>query len=214
MINIISHRGLWYSKGEQNTISAFKKSFHYGFGIETDIRDLDGELVISHDPPLTKPEKPISLQSLLSLYVRYDKPPTLALNIKSDGLHNELKTSLERFKITNYFVFDMSIPDSLTFINSNISFYARQSEYESIPSLYNKAKGIWMDEFKEHWITEKVITDHIYSGKKVCIVSPELHNRSFEKEWIHYKEIAKEFSGTSLYLCTDHPLQANEFFNK
>ena len=50
MINIIAHRGLWSEDVNfQNTKLAFQNALKNGFGIETDIRDSNGELVISHD---------------------------------------------------------------------------------------------------------------------------------------------------------------------
>jgi nucleoside-diphosphate-sugar epimerase len=48
-MNIISHRGFWLKDEEKNTIQAFERSFEFGFGTETDIRDYKGELVISYD---------------------------------------------------------------------------------------------------------------------------------------------------------------------
>ena len=45
---IISHRGIGFRK-EQNTLGAFAECFKSGFGIETDIRDYNGKLVVSHD---------------------------------------------------------------------------------------------------------------------------------------------------------------------
>ena len=51
MMQILSHRGFWKTKEEQNTAIAFRRSFENGFGVETDIRDCGRELVISHDMP-------------------------------------------------------------------------------------------------------------------------------------------------------------------
>ncbi len=50
-MNVISHRGLWAEAEESNTIAAFQRSFLAGYGTEIDVRDLDGTLVVSHDPP-------------------------------------------------------------------------------------------------------------------------------------------------------------------
>ena len=50
-MQILSHRGLWKSKNEQNTKQSFEISLEKNFGIETDVRDYNGELVISHDMP-------------------------------------------------------------------------------------------------------------------------------------------------------------------
>lgn len=50
MIKIIAHRGMWFQQDEKNTFPAFERALQNGFGIETDFRDCNGELVISHDP--------------------------------------------------------------------------------------------------------------------------------------------------------------------
>jgi glycerophosphoryl diester phosphodiesterase len=51
-MKIIAHRGMWFNKHEQNTLVAFERALENGFGIETDFRDFNGSLVISHDLPL------------------------------------------------------------------------------------------------------------------------------------------------------------------
>ena len=48
-MKIISHRGVWANTFQQNTKGAIENSFLSGFGIETDIRDYKGALVIAHD---------------------------------------------------------------------------------------------------------------------------------------------------------------------
>ena len=50
--NILAHRGLWFCEEEKNSSNALFKALDLGFGIETDVRDLCGELIISHDPPM------------------------------------------------------------------------------------------------------------------------------------------------------------------
>ena len=46
-MKIISHRGFWKESKEKNSEAAFKRSFENGFGLETDIRDYNGDLVVS-----------------------------------------------------------------------------------------------------------------------------------------------------------------------
>jgi len=48
---ILAHRGAWTVPKERNSAEALKRALKSGFGIETDLRDLDGTVVISHDPP-------------------------------------------------------------------------------------------------------------------------------------------------------------------
>lgn len=208
---ILSHRGYWKETQEKNLPIAFERSFSLGFGTETDIRDYKGELVISHD---IADENCISVKEMFEVYNKYDNTLSLALNIKADGLQLKLKKLLEEYKIENYFVFDMSIPDGLGYLKQNIKAFTRESEYEKVPSFYDEACGIWLDEFQEHWITKEVIEKHIKNNKKICIVSPDLHKREYKNQWQHYKEIEKELGIDNLMICTDYPEIAKEFFNE
>jgi len=207
---ILSHRGYWLGAAEKNTLQAFNRSFSLGFGAETDIRDFNGQLVISHDP--ANPES-LTLEEFLKLYLQYPTQPILALNIKADGLQDSLQTQLKLFRVENYFVFDMAVPDSLLYLKLGMNTYTRQSEYELVPAYYEKAHGIWLDEFDGHWLTNEVIEQHLSNGKAACIVSPELHKRPYEKEWQHYRDLEKKIGKDSLMLCTDLPEYAKEFFN-
>jgi glycerophosphoryl diester phosphodiesterase len=206
---ILSHRGYWKEALEKNQTIAFERSFSLGFGTETDIRDYKGELFISHD---IADENCISVKEMLEIYNRYDYTLPLALNIKADGLQVKLKELLEEYKIENYFVFDMSVPDTFGYLKQNIKAFTRESEYEKIPSFYDEACGIWLDEFQGHWITKETIKKHIENNKQICIVSPDLHKREYQKEWQHYKEIEEELGVDNLMICTDYPEEAKEFF--
>ena len=210
-MTILSHRGFWTEKSEKNKPVAFKRSFSLNFGTETDIRDYRGELVISHD---IADENSIPVTDFFKIYNKYDNTLPLALNIKADGLHQKLKEVLQEYNINNYFVFDMSVPDSLGYLKANIKSFTRESEYETQPSFYNEADGIWLDEFKNHWINKEIIKYHISNNKQVCIVSPDLHKRDYKKEWQDYKEIEKELGIDNLMICTDYPREAKEFFNE
>lgn len=209
-MKIISHRGYWIAPREKNTYIAFERSFQKGFGVETDIRDFNGQLVISHDPAS---HGCMTLDRFLQLYLLYPSRPPLALNIKADGLQSALVSQLKMLQITNYFVFDMAVPDALFYLKQEMNTYTRHSEYESVPSYYERACGVWLDEFYGHWLTDDVFEQHLSAGKAVCIVSPELHGRSFDKEWRHYRELEKKIGQDKLMLCTDLPEHAKEFFN-
>ena len=212
-MKILSHRGYWKREDEKNTKIAFERSFQLGFGTETDIRDLNGELVISHDPPTIDCQY-LTVADFFKIYKIWGDGLQLALNIKSDGLQRKLMQLIIDFNITNYFVFDMSIPDTIGFIKNNSKFFTRQSEYEIDPAFYTQADGVWLDEFNGHWIDDEVIQKHIKNGKKVCIVSPELHKRSYNIEWDNYKNIFLKDSEHKISICTDFPEKANFFLNE
>ena len=204
----LSHRGFWKRIMEKNTLQAFKKSYNSDFGLETDVRDSNGFLVISHDIPN---ENSILLEDFFKQYTKLGNNLTLALNIKSDGLCELLKLLLNKYSITNYFVFDMSIPDTIEYVKNKMNVFIRQSEYEKELPFYDDIAGVWMDCFDSDWITEKDINEHLRNNKKVCLVSPDLHGREKDKYW-NIMKCWSCINSKNLYLCTDHPLEAQEVF--
>ena len=209
MIEILSHRGFWDSPIEKNSKGALAKSFQNNFGVETDIRDYGGKLVVSHDIPNNSS---VLLSELFSVYQENNSLVQIALNIKADGLSFELKKLLEQYSISNYFCFDMSIPETINYLRNDLLFFTRQSEIEREPVLYDKAAGVWIDGFYSDWVSYEVILEHVHKGKKVCLVSPELHKRAYKEEWTKYKEWLS-LSDINFMMCTDYPALAWEYFN-
>lgn len=208
-MQIIAHRGFWLKKGEMNTMKTFRRAFNSRFGVETDVRDRCGSLVISHDPA----GGGAPLLSEFLKYYREEAPGVqLALNIKADGLQQQLKEILENYGVERYFVFDMSFPDMLGYRDRGLHFYTRQSEYEVSPLLYREADGVWLDCFEGDWITETIIREHLHLQKKVCLVSPELHHRDHLPLWKRLRGMRGLISDDHLALCTDYPEKARLFF--
>lgn len=168
------------------------------------------QLVISHDPADTECLK---FDDFLTLYKKYSTNLPLALNIKADGLQYLLKELLQKYEISNYFVFDMSVPDTLIYLDLGFKVFTRQSEFEPNPAFYERASGIWLDEFYSHFINKNLIKTHLENNKTICIVSPELHKREYLKKWQEYKNIIKDLNSNNIMLCTDYPDKAKEFFN-
>ena len=207
-MKIISHRGYWFKNSEKNSDLAFQRSFNLNFGTETDIRDFNGELVISHD---VANKNCITIEKFFEIYKSIEIQPSLALNIKSDGLQNLLKKSLKQNNINNYFVFDMSIPDTIMYLKEGMNVFIRQSEHELGTSFYESATGIWLDAFDGVWYSEELVKKHLNNGKKVAIVSSELHNREYLKHWTLLKSW-NIINDDNLILCTDLPEKAIKFF--
>jgi len=215
---ILSHRGYWKQPDEKNTEAAFVRSFQKGFGIETDVRDAGGRLVISHDPPAPSADL-FSFDAFCALYKRHgnDALP-LALNVKADGLQTLLQTALNEHGITNYFVFDMAVPDGLAYLRTGLPVFTRRSEYEREAALYDQATGVWMDCFHEpDWRTVDSIHIALADGKQVCLVSPDLHRRPHRPFWemLAAAGLHRNAGGGSeagLLLCTDYPEEAASFF--
>ncbi|NVK00405.1 MAG: hypothetical protein HWE12_02585 [Oceanospirillaceae bacterium] len=206
-MEVISHRGYWKTASEKNTETAFIRSFKLGLGTETDIRDLDGEVVISHDIPLSK-NNPLSLAELLELYSEFGCKGTLALNVKADGLQYKVMECIEASSLTNYVLFDMSVPDQLVTQRAGLNYLTRMSDLEPVPALLNDSVGVWIDEFNEGWLTIAMLENILDSGKRAFIVSPELHGRGYLQLW----SMIKPYVDRDLVLCTDFPEDAKSYF--
>ena len=208
---ILSHRGWWKVDTEKNTREAFRRSFIHGWGSELDVRDFQGKLVVSHDPPLNA-DFPFS--DLLDIYKQSGCTGPLAINIKADGLQTMLAEVLSAYDIKNYFVFDMSVPDALGYLKADLRAFTRQSEYEREPAFLGRAAGVWLDAFHGSWADAGVIEPHLSSGRQVALVSPELHRRAYLEEWAVWRSLDKRTGGGNrLMLCTDFPDEAEQFFH-
>jgi len=164
----------------------------------------------SHDTP--RLAGALTLERFLTAYVAAGRRGMLALNIKADGLQEALQDVLTRFDVTRYFVFDMSVPDTLGYIRRGLPIAARLSEYEDGRWFFDQADTIWLDAFEGEWYSREYVIDLLESGKRVCVVSPELHKRPHRMLWEELRTIPESLT-QELYLCTDLFLEAMEAFN-
>ena len=212
---ILAHRGFWRTPDDKNSPAALERAFVEGFGVETDIRDQNGKLVISHDPPSGRC---MTFEDFLALYTLHDAPGPLALNVKADGLQSLSADQLAKAGIGEdaYFFFDMSIPDAFVFARQNLPTFTRESEIEPTPHLLDMAQGIVLDCFHSDWVTPAKILQHLQAGRSVMLISPELHGRDPTQAWAAWRELTDERveqpAGIRLMLCTDRPREAKEVF--
>ncbi len=203
-MKVLSHRGLWHSAPEKNTSAAFARSFDAGFGTETDVRDCGGRLVISHDMPSGVE---MTLDAFLALHAGAQLP--LAINVKADGLAQALHDTLRQHQVPDWFAFDMSVPDMRAHLRLGSPVFTRLSEVERQPVWLAQACGVWLDGFEGSWFGAADISDLLRAGKRVCVVSPELHGRDPAATWALLRDLAGE---SALMLCTDRPQDAAQFF--
>ena len=203
-MNVLSHRGYWKTAAEKNSLEAFARSFDLGFGTETDVRDCRGELLISHDMPSGGE---VTLRQFASLTAGRVLP--LAMNIKADGLAESLKAEMEAAQVPDWFVFDMAVPDMRAHIRCGNPVFTRLSEVEREPVWLNHAQGVWLDGFDGVWFEAEMIHSLLRQGKRVCVVSQELHGRDPSSLWAMLLPLAAE---ERLMLCTDLPEDAQAKF--
>ncbi len=179
-----------------------------GWGIETDIRDLNGEVVLAHDMPHTGQTRFAEAIDQVSDLASGNGQVSLALNVKADGLATSCASLIAPLSDRCFF-FDMSIPDMVTYLDAGLRVFTRHSDLEPEPALYSEAAGIWLDELRDDWLSANVIDHHVDRGKLVAVVSREIHRRDPLPLWkalIPFRDTSK------LLLCTDLPHQAQEFF--
>ena len=115
-MEIIAHR--------INTINQLK-NINNKLGVEVDIRSNEKNLIIGHDPF----SEYINFKDWLTFY----NHGTLVLNVKENGLEEELIKTMNYFKKDNFFILDQSFPYIVKTIKTGEKRCAiRLSEYESI----------------------------------------------------------------------------------
>jgi len=213
---ILAHRGLWSRPEERNTLTALETALAEGFGVETDLRDFDGRVVISHDPP---GPRALPFADFLDAYRRWPAAGIMALNIKADGLQGALAGALQSRGIgpDHYFVFDMAVPDALGYLRLGMPCFTRQSEVEPVPAFIDQAAGVWLDCFHQDWIDATEVLKHCGAGRRVVLVSPELHGRPWQGAWGQWREayrsLLRNGQDRPMMLCTDHPREAKAYFD-
>jgi glycerophosphoryl diester phosphodiesterase len=135
---IFAHRGFWREGGSSpNSLESLNSAFEEGFAVETDVRDQQREIVISHDPCGTSTYNSFNWE-LLAL-------GRIAINIKSDGLVPGFTDLTDHIRDSQSFVFDCSFPQIMQFRNASIPHALRISEFER--ELPWKPEYIWLDAF-------------------------------------------------------------------
>ena len=210
-MNILAHRGYWNRKVKRNSDQAIRLALDNGYGFESDIRDYCERLVISHN---IADKTAFDAEVVFKWLHEFEDKYTFAINIKADGLKDVLTSFLLKYEITNYFLFDMSVPQMVEFMNMNLTFFTRQSEIELEPCLYDKASGVWIDGFwSTDWISDSLLSKHLENEKKICLVSPELHGRTdYKLFWKKIKDYQIDKGKEMLF--TDVPDEEKEFFNQ
>lgn len=210
---VLAHRGLWLDKGSPgNSMEALVNALRHGFGIETDIRDCLGEVIVEHDPP-TDRLKALELDRLLRSFQEYASPSQMfALNVKSDGLLSLFgpDTLSAMRSSANMFCFDMSIPETLRYSNAGVPFAQRLSEYEPPDKAVAinwpaKPSAFWIDGFHSDWYLQEngALLKRMSEKAPVVVVSSELHGRDHSSLVECFQESLRDFP--NIYVCTDKP---------
>jgi len=167
-----------------NTIESLQ-SAPTDLGVEVDIRSNGDDLIINHDP--------FQSGDLFEEWIQYYHHKILILNVKEEGLEEELLKLMDKYKINNFFFLDQSFPFlRKTAINGEKRCAVRLSEYESIDtvlSLTDMVNWVWIDCFTHFPLDINQTIRLKEAGFKLCFVSPELQGRTDPN---HVKEFRRE----------------------
>jgi hypothetical protein len=163
-----------------NTIEELKK-VPIDMGVEVDLRDLNGDIILSHDP-FVYTSSGIEFEE----YLKHYKHSFIILNIKSERIEYRVLELLKEYNINDYFFLDSSFPMMYklsTEGENNIAI--RYSEFESIYTVINNAnkfKWVWVDCF-----TKLPLNNYIFQlmkiwNFKICLVSPDLQGQQDKVE--------------------------------
>ena len=167
--------------------SAAISVFSVADGIEFDIRDSAGNIIVQHDP--------FKGGQLFEEFVSFCNPDKFYIvNVKSEGIELEAIRILEDHGCHKFFLLDCSIPMIVKLGRiGETRIAARISEFESIDTLTHLRpyiQWVWVDVFTQLPLTEHIIEKLRTMDLKVCLVSPELQQQQ-EKIEIYRDELQK-----------------------
>ena len=208
--DVLAHRGMWSETVGGNTAGALLDAVAKGLGVETDIRDRNREIIISHDPGAGSS---LLLENFLgSVPAKSEFPGLVALNVKADGLVPLLTDELggvHSLGTVRHFFFDMSIPETLKYLAAGLPVALRVSEYEQVDtSLRGKSQlsvRLWVDCFESDWFIGDGTLLGLLELHSVTLVSPEIHGRDPRWAWDWVHKLRQQ--GLDVSICTDTPLE-------
>ena len=207
--SILAHRGLWSEPNEQNSLGALVNAVRMGFGVETDVRDSNSEIVISHDPTVGGTK----LRDFFEFLQGPEIGPVVALNVKADGLLSLFEPTVASTLPDGSFFFDMSAPETLRYRKANFPTAVRISDYEKMSDLEkfgsNNSRAIWLDSFDSDWWLDVTAGDLVPDEWTAYVVSPELHGREPSVAWQRLQE--RDWEDRAFGICTDYPMEFLEF---
>jgi hypothetical protein len=166
-------------------------------GIEIDLRYHNNEIILHHEPF----QKGENFEDFLKKF----NLNFIILNIKSEGIEEEVLRLIQKHEVKDYFFLDSSIPFMVKYINKGWSKFAvRFSEYEPI-ELALKFKGkiewAWVDCFTRFPLDKESYVQ-LKKHFKICLVSPELQGHPISM----IEDFKKQIKGFDIdAVCTKHP---------
>lgn len=161
---IISHR--------VNTIAELKQT-PVQYGVEVDLRDHDGAIVLQHDP--------FKGGESFEEYLQYYQHRFIVLNVKCEGIEERTLQLVAQRGISDCFLLDLSFPALIGLVRKGERRVAvRYSEFEPIEgclALAGKVNWVWLDCFTQY-PARPALWDKVLKEFRICLVAPELQGRA------------------------------------
>jgi glycerophosphoryl diester phosphodiesterase len=220
---ILAHRANLAGKHSvvENSLAACREALELGFGLETDLRrDGTGAFYISHDPHPRTAEN--SLEAYSELFARFPGAE-LAINVKELGYEPVLVDLINSGRLgRGAFYFDFELLETKTpgaaqrkirslTGGATVRMASRLSDRNEPVAQCLSIPGeiVWGDEFDRLWITEDDVKKVHAAGRKLYMISPELHGFEtgvMKQRWQDFKAWGVDA------VCTDWPVEAKRFF--
>ena len=179
-----------------NNILELKK-LKTAHGVELDLRFHNSDIILNHDP-FVKGEK-------FEDFLKEFKLNFIILNIKSEGIEEEVLRLVKKYNVPDYFFLDTSIPFMVKYIEKGwTKFAVRFSEFEPLELALNfrgKIEWVWVDCFTRFPLNKESYLQ-LKKHFKICLVSPELQGHPK----IMIEEFKKQIEGFGIdAVCTKYP---------
>lgn len=148
------------------------------FGVELDLRDRGGRLILQHEPFIDGED--------FERYLEHFRHGTMIVNVKSEGIEDRALELLRKRGIENFFFLDSSFPMMVRLgARGETRLAVRFSEYESMETaraMAGMAQWVWVDCFTKFPLDGDACGALKRMGFRICIVSPELQSRKHDIE--------------------------------
>jgi hypothetical protein len=143
------------------------------FGVELDVRDFGGKLVLCHEPHRGG--------ELFSDYCEKFDHALMVVDVKSEGVEEEALAVLEKSGIGNFFFLGLSFPSVVRLSGAGETRIAvRFSQYEPVEACLaarGMAEWAWVDTFTRLPLDRASCAKLKGAGFKTCLVCPERWGR-------------------------------------
>ena len=156
-----------------NSIKMLKK-IPINFGVEIDLRAYQSKIILNHEP--------FKSGDSLDNFLKYYNHGTLILNIKEDGIEDEVIKKVNNPKIKSFFLLDVEFPYIFKCLKNNqknIAIRFSEKEPIDISKLFEKKfKWLWIDTVSKLPLNKKNLK--VIKKFKSCLVCPERWGRPNE----------------------------------